>query len=88
MAGGRHVRIPLTCRGSYDVNFVDPDLTDYSGRLTEVNNLILTPGETFIITNTYHDFGGDLKSWERTNVKVVNDEVILDRFLIKATGCP
>lgn len=73
---------------SYEVNFVDPALTDYAGRLTEVNNFIFTPGETFIITNTYHDFGGDLKIWERTNFKLVNDEVIVDRFLIKVTGCP
>jgi len=73
---------------TYEVDFVDPDLTDYSARLTEVNNLIFTPGETFIVTNTYHDFGGDLKIWERTNFKVVNGEVLVDRFLLKATGCP
>jgi hypothetical protein len=73
---------------SFEVDFVDPELTDYSGRLTEVNNLRLTPGETFIVTNTYHDFGGDLKIWERTSIKIVEDDVLVDRFLLEATGCP
>lgn len=73
---------------TYTVDFVDPDLEDYAGRLTEVNNYRFTPGETFIVTNTYSDIGGDLKIWERTNVKVVAGNVLVDRFLIKATGCP
>lgn len=74
---------------TYVVDFVDPALTDYPGRLVEVNHYILTPGDnSFIVTNTYHDFGGDLKIWERLNLKVVSDEVLVDRFLIKATGCP
>lgn len=73
---------------SYEVDFVDPELTDYSGRLTEVNHFIQSPGDTFIATNTFHDFGGGLKIWERTNVKVVKDEVLVDRYLIKVTGCP
>ena len=74
---------------TYVVDFVDPALADYSGRGVEVNHYILTPGDnSFIVTNTFHDFGGDLKIWERLNLKVVNDEVLVDRFLIKATGCP
>lgn len=72
----------------YQVDFVDPNLVDYAGRLTEVNNFIFTPGDTFVISNTYRDFGGDLKIWERTNVKLVNGEIMVDRFLIKVTGCP
>jgi len=74
---------------TYAVDFVDPALADYPGRLVEVNHYILTPGDnSFIVTNTYQDFGGDLKIWERLNLKVVSDEVLVDRFLIKATGCP
>lgn len=73
---------------TYQVDFVDPNLVDYTGRLTEVNNFILTPGDTFVISNTYHDFGGDLKIWERTNFKLVDGEIMVDRFLIKVTGCP
>jgi hypothetical protein len=74
---------------TYVVDFVDPELTDYPGRVVEVNHYILTPGDnTFVATNAFHDFGGDLKIWERLNLKVVGDAVMVDRFLIKATGCP
>lgn len=73
---------------TYQVDFVDPDLVDYTGRLTEVNNFVFTPGDTFVVSNTYSDFGGDLKIWERTNFKLVNGEIVVDRFLIKVTGCP
>lgn len=74
---------------TYDIDFVDPALADYSGSLTEVNHFILTPGEnTFIVTNTYRDIGGDLKIWERLNIKVVDGEVVVDRGILKVTGCP
>ena len=74
---------------TYVVDFVDPALADYSGRSVEVNHYLLTPGDnSFIVTNTFHDFGGDLKIWERLSLKVVSDEVLVDRFLLKATGCP
>lgn len=74
---------------TYLVDFVDSALTDYPGRITEVNHYILSPGDNvFIVSNTFHDFGGDLKIWERLNVKVVNGNVLVDRHLLKATGCP
>jgi hypothetical protein len=73
---------------TYEVDFVDSALSDYSGRLTEVNHYILTPGDTMIATNTYHDFGGGLKIWERLNLKVVDGEVLVDRGLLEVTGCP
>ena len=74
---------------TFAVDFDDPSLADYSGRSVEVNNYLLTPGENrFIVTNTFHDFGGGLKIWERLNLKVAGEEPIVDRFLIEATGCP
>jgi hypothetical protein len=74
---------------TYDVDFVDPALADYSGRLTEVNHFILTPhGNTFHALGTFHDFGGGLKIWQRLNFKVVNGEVVVDREIVKVTGCP
>ena len=73
---------------TYDVDFVDPELSDYSGRLTEVNHYIVTPGDTFVVANTYHDFGGDLKIWERLNFKEVKGDVVVDREIMKVTGCP
>ena len=73
---------------TFEIDFVDPALADYSGRLTEVNHVILTPGDTFVVTNTYHDFGGDLKIWERLNVKIVDGQALVERGIFKVTGCP
>ena len=74
---------------TYVVDFVDPALPDDSSRLTEVNHFILTPGEnTFVVSNTFHAKEGDLKIWERFNLKIVGDEVLVDRFFLEATGCP
>jgi hypothetical protein len=73
---------------TYDVDFVDPELSDYSGRLTEANHYILTPGDTLVVANTFHDFGGDLRIWERLNLKVVKGDVVVDREIIKVAGCP
>jgi hypothetical protein len=73
---------------TYEVDFVDPALVDYSARLTEVNHYIMTPGDTFIVSNTYHDFGGGLKIWERLNIKDVKGDVVVDRGILKVTGCP
>jgi hypothetical protein len=72
----------------YEVDFIDPALSDYSARLTEVNHYIVTPRDTYIVTNTYHDFGGGLKIWERLNLKVVGGAVLVDREILKVTGCP
>ena len=73
---------------TYDVDFVDPSLADYSGSLTEVNHYIFRAPDSFVATNTYHDFGGGLKIWERLNFKVVNGEPTVDRELLEVTGCP
>jgi len=73
---------------TYEADYVDPSIDDFSGRLTEVNHYVFTPGDTFIAANTFHDFGGDLKIWQRLSFKVVNDEVVVDREIIKVTGCP
>jgi hypothetical protein len=73
---------------TYDADYVDPSVPDFSGRLTEVNHYIFTPGDTFVAANTFHDFGGDLKIWQRLNFKVVNGEVVVDREIIEVTGCP
>jgi hypothetical protein len=72
----------------YEVDFIDPALSDYSAKLTEVNHYIVTPRDTYIVTNTYHDFGGGLKIWERLNLKVVGGAVLVDREILKVTGCP
>lgn len=74
---------------TYWVDFVDPALSDYPGRLVEVNHFIVTPDvNTDLVANTYHDFGGGLKIFERLNFKVVQGDVVVDRYIIKVTGCP
>jgi hypothetical protein len=39
---------PDVAHVSYQIDFVDPGLADYSGSLTEVNHVILTPGEPIL----------------------------------------
>ena len=73
---------------TYEVDFVDPALADYRGRLVEVHHFTFLPGVRAFVSDTYHDFGGDLKIWERQNIKIVNGEVLVAREFLKATGCP
>ena len=74
---------------TYWADYVDPTLPDFSGRLVEVNHFIVTPGvNTDLVANTFHDFGGGLKIFERLNFKVVDGDVVVDREIIKVTGCP
>jgi hypothetical protein len=73
---------------TYVGDYVDPSIADVTGRLTEVNHYIFRAPESFIAATSFHDFGGDLKIWERVNFKAVKGEVVVDRELVKVTGCP
>ena len=73
---------------TYVSDYVDPALPTLTGRLTEVNHFILTPGETFVGTVTFHDFLGDIRIFFRAHVTVVDGEVKVDRTVNKVTGCP
>ena len=73
---------------TYTSDYDDPALPDLEGRLTEVNHYNLTPGETFIANEPYHDFVGDIKIWWRYHLTVVDGEPVVDRFVFDWTGCP
>ena len=73
---------------TYVSDYVDPALPDLYGRLTEVNHFVLTPGETFLATTTYHDFYGEIQIFYRVHVTIVNGQPVVERLVDKVTGCP
>ena len=73
---------------TYTSDYDDPALPDLEGRLTEVNHYILTPGETFIASEPFHDFFGDVKIWWKYHLTVVDGEPVVERFVVEWTGCP
>lgn len=73
---------------TYESDYTDPALADLSGRLTEVNNFILTPGEAFVGVTTFHDFFGDVRIFYRLNIVQVSGEPVVVREVVKVTGCP
>jgi hypothetical protein len=73
---------------TYESDYVDPALPDLSGRLTEVNHFVLTPGEVFVAVTTYHDFFGDIRIFYRFHVTVKDGEPVVEREIYKVTGCP
>ncbi len=73
---------------TYTSDYDDPTLPDLEGRLTEVNHYNLTPGDTFIASEPFHDFFGDVKIWWKYHLTVVDGEPIVERFVVEWTGCP
>lgn len=73
---------------TYVADYDDPTLPDLSGRLTEVNHFVLTPGDTFNGTTTFHDFAGDLRIFVRVHVTEVKGSVVVNREFVSFTGCP
>jgi hypothetical protein len=73
---------------TYESDYVDPALPDLSGRLTEVNHLILTPGAVVVAVTTYHDFFGDIRIFYRLHATEKDGELVVVREVDKVTGCP
>jgi hypothetical protein len=60
-----------------------------SGQFTEVESVDLTRGETFIHTVSFHDFlGRDVRIFVRLHLTVVDGTPVVDRDILKVTGCP
>lgn len=73
----------------YFSDFDDPEIADQSGRLTEVGTFVLTPGETFTQTLTFHDFlGKDIKIFERGHLTLVDGVPTVERSVSGYSGCP
>ena len=74
---------------TYTADYDDPALPDLTGSATEVNHYTLTPSEGFLISTTYHDLVGDLRIFERVNLKIRPDgTLVVDRAVLDVTGCP
>lgn len=74
---------------TYTSDYVDPDLPDLTGQGTEVNHYVLTPGDTFIASNPFHDFFGDVHIHVKVHLTVRPDgTAVVDRDVLKVTGCP
>jgi hypothetical protein len=73
---------------TYVSDYVDPALQDLTGRLTEVNQFIFTPGQTFVGVTTFHDFFGPVKIFYRFHTTQRGEEIIVEREVLRVTGCP
>jgi hypothetical protein len=73
---------------TYVSDYDDPALPDLSGRLTEVGNFNLTPGETYVQTETFHDFYGDIQIRVKYHLTVVDGQPVVERATESVTGCP
>ena len=77
-----------TAAVTYFSDFVDPAIPDVSGRLTEVNHAVLTAGETFIQSTTFHDYLGDVRIRYRLHLTIVDGRPVVDREFNDVSGCP
>jgi hypothetical protein len=77
-----------TSTGTYHVDFVDPALADQESQFTEADTFTLTPGGTQIVSGAFHDFPTGLKIWERRHLTVVDGNPVVERDILKVTGCP
>ena len=73
---------------SYSGDYDDPALPDVTGRLTAVYKYNLTPGDTFIASEPFHEFFGDVKIWWKYHLTIVDGEPVVERFVVDWTGCP
>jgi hypothetical protein len=74
--------------GTYHVDFVDPGLADQDSQFTGSNVVVLTPGQTFVLASTWHDFPTGLKIWESYHLTLVDGQAVIERYVLRVTGCP
>lgn len=74
--------------GTYHVDFVEPALADQDSQFTEAFHATLTPGETLVVSLTFHDFPTGIRIWERLHLTEVDGSPVVEREIQKVTGCP
>ena len=74
--------------GTYHVDFVDPALADQDSHQTESFLVTLTPGGTQVVSLAFDDFPTGLRIWQRFHLTVVDGNVVVERDILKVTGCP
>jgi hypothetical protein len=78
-----------TARVDYVSDFVDPDIPDARGSLTEVVSFNVTPGAAIAGTGTFHDYlDPKIRIIERFHVTLVDGEFVVDRAITGVDGCP
>jgi hypothetical protein len=78
----------FTDTGTYHVDFVDPALQDQDSQFTETSHHVRTRGETEVLRGAFHDFPTGIRIWERFHATAVDGVIIVDREIVKVTGCP
>jgi hypothetical protein len=74
--------------GTYTVDFVNPALSDQKSQFTGAVHFTFTPGETFVFSESFHDFPTGLRIWFRAKLVEVHGRTVVDRVIEKVTGCP
>lgn len=80
--------VQWTQTGTYHVDFVDPALADQVSQYTDQIHHVLTPAQTEVYNETFHDFPTGLKIWVRIHATIVDGQMIVEREIDKVTGCP
>jgi hypothetical protein len=74
--------------GTYHVDFVDPSLADQDSQFTGASTILLTVGQTLVVSSTWHDFPTGLRIWEQYHLTLVDGQPVIERYVLKVTGCP
>lgn len=74
--------------GTYHVDFDDPSLPDEDSQFTDSIHHVRTPAGTDVINLAFHDFFGDIRIWERLHFTRVGERLVVEREILKVTGCP
>ena len=74
--------------GTYHVDFDDPSLADQDSQFTGSSTVALTPGQAVVVANTWHDFPTGLMIWERFHLTLVDGQPVIEKYVLKVTGCP
>jgi hypothetical protein len=74
--------------GTYHVDFLDPALADQDSQFAGPTHVTLAPSGTFVFSVAFHDFSTGLRIWQRLHLTVVDGRPVVDRDILKVTGCP
>ena len=74
--------------GTYHADYVDPALPDQDSRQVGAFHVTLTPGGTLVISYAFHDFPTGMRIWQRYHLTVVDGNPVIERDIMKFTGCP
>jgi hypothetical protein len=74
--------------GTYHTDFDDPSIPSEDSQFTGAQHGTLTRGGTQIYTSQWHDFPGSITIHEQVLFVQVDDEIQLDRYILRVDGCP